>query len=70
VPVVGPLAASGLAFEYRDANGTVTANVNLVKTVLITLRGITDRTVSTGLGGTIGSVTDSLQVRVELRNSK
>jgi prepilin-type N-terminal cleavage/methylation domain-containing protein len=70
VPVVGPLAANGLNFEYRDKDGNPTADVNLVKSILITMWGITDRTVSTGLGGTIGNVTDSLQVRVELRNSK
>jgi prepilin-type N-terminal cleavage/methylation domain-containing protein len=70
VPVVGPLAANGLNLEYRDKDGNPTADVNLVKSILITMRGITDRTVSTGLGGTIGNVTDSLQVRVELRNSK
>lgn len=70
VPVVGPLAPGGLNFEYRKADGTTTTDVNLVKSILITMRGITDRTVSKGLGSALGTVTDSLQVRVELRNSK
>jgi prepilin-type N-terminal cleavage/methylation domain-containing protein len=70
VPVVGPLAANGLDLEYRDKDGFVTANVNNVKSIWITLRGITDRTVSTGLGSALNTIRDSLQVRVELRNSK
>jgi prepilin-type N-terminal cleavage/methylation domain-containing protein len=70
VPVIGPLAANGLNFEYRDKDGNVTADVNYVKSILITMWGITDRTVSTGLGSALGNVRDSLQVRVELRNSK
>jgi prepilin-type N-terminal cleavage/methylation domain-containing protein len=70
VPVVGPLAANGLALEYRDKDGNVTANVNNVKSIWITLRGITDRTVSTGLGSALNTIRDSLQVRVELRNTK
>ncbi len=70
VPVVGPLAPNGLTFEYWKADGTPTTNVNLVKTILITMWAISDRTVSTGLGSALGTVRDSLQVRVELRNSK
>lgn len=69
VPVVGPLDAGGLDMRYYDA-GSQTANVNLVKTIWITLRGITDRTVNTGVGSALGTVKDTLQVRVELRNSK
>ena len=70
IPVVGPLDAGGLALEYRDAGGNVTADVNQVKSIWITLRGITDRRVTSGVGSAITAITDTLQVRVELRNSK
>jgi len=70
VPVVGPLAPGGLAIEYFQANGNTTTDVNLVKSIRITMLGITDRSVSTDLGSTKNTITDTLQVRVELRNSK
>jgi len=70
VPVIGPLTGSGVEFEFRDASNSVTATPANVKTILVTLRGITDRTVATGLGSTLGNPTDSLQVRIQLRNSR
>lgn len=70
IPLVGPLDAGGLDMKYYDAAQAITANVNLVKSIWITLRGATDRRVNTGVGSTTGTVIDSLQVRVELRNSK
>jgi prepilin-type N-terminal cleavage/methylation domain-containing protein len=70
IPVIGPLAAGGVTFEYRDASDNVTATPENVKTILVVLRGITDRTVATGLGSTQGNPIDSLQVRIQLRNSR
>jgi prepilin-type N-terminal cleavage/methylation domain-containing protein len=70
VPVIGPLTGSGVEFEFRDASNSVTATPANVKTILVTLRGITDRTVATGLGSALGNPTDSLQVRIQLRNSR
>jgi prepilin-type N-terminal cleavage/methylation domain-containing protein len=75
VPAVGPLAAGGLDFKYYNGASppAITANVNLVKSIKITLWGVTDRAVSTGVGqalGTVASARDSLVMWVELRNSK
>ncbi|HEV8150624.1 MAG TPA: type II secretion system protein [Gemmatimonadales bacterium] len=70
IPVIGPLAAGGLTFEYRDAAGNLTGAPENVKSILVTLRGISDRTVATGLGSTQGNPTDSVQVRIQLRNSR
>jgi hypothetical protein len=70
VPVIGPLAANGLNFTYQDASGNTTAVTSAVKVVRITLVGVTDRRVNTGVGSALGTVVDTLQFRVQLRNSR
>lgn len=70
-PVLGPLVnGTGLAFQYLDKNGNATAVTNAMKTVRITVRGITDDAITTGGGsGTVAHVQDSLVSEVQLRNA-
>ena len=74
-PVVGPLSDSttgprGLTFQYlNNAGADASATPNNVRTVLVTLRGITDERVR-GSGAKAGKIdTLSLQTRVALRNT-
>ena len=74
-PVVGPLSDSttgprGLTFEYlNNAGADASATPNNVRTVLVTLRGITDERVrgSSAKAGKIDTL--SVQTRVALRNA-
>ena len=70
VPVVGPLTSTGLRFDYFAGDGSAAVLTSDVKAIRITLRGITDRTVSTGLGSALGNPSDSLKFQVQLRNSR
>jgi prepilin-type N-terminal cleavage/methylation domain-containing protein len=73
-PVLGPLsgtapADSGLALVYRDVNNNQTAVANDVRSIDVTLKGITDAPVRTKKANyaTIDSL--SLSTRVALRNT-
>jgi hypothetical protein len=70
IPVVGP--TSGLAFSYGASDGTesTTPVVTAVRNIRITLTGISERAVTTGVGSTVGSPTEALQIIVNLRNSR
>ena len=70
--VVGPIVDStavepGLEFTYLDRDGLVTANVKAIRTVEITLRGLTDQ--PTRSTGTYVVDTLELTTRVALRNT-
>jgi prepilin-type N-terminal cleavage/methylation domain-containing protein len=68
VPVVGPV--SGLEFKYYNGVPAETGLASDVKTIVVKLRGISATTVNTGMGSALGSLTDSIIVRVQLRNSR
>jgi type IV pilus assembly protein PilW len=70
-PVIGPLVdASGLAFEYLDKNGAATAVTGDIKSVRLTIRGITDQAiVMGGSSGSVQQVQDRLVSEVLLRNA-
>lgn len=70
VPVIGPLTTTGLSFSYFDGTDAITTVRSAVKTIVITLRGITAAQVNTGMGSALGHPTDSLVVRIQLRNSR
>ena len=70
IPVVGPLNGSGVAFTYYDISGATTSTLAEVASIEITLRGVTDRLVNVGVGSALATKTDSLSLRVQLRNSK
>ena len=71
-PVLGPLTdANGLAFEYLDAAGAATADLKSIKSIRVTVRGITDQAINGGNGssGAMSSVQDTLVTQVVLRNA-
>jgi hypothetical protein len=57
-------------FSYLGDNNWVAATPSTVKSIVVTLRGVTDRRVNTGVGSAQGTVSDSLQFRIQLRNSQ
>ena len=67
-PVLGPIAASGLQFEYFDNTGLVTADPTQVARIRITVIGRTHQAVSTA-GGQNEHVVDTLVTQVALRNN-
>jgi hypothetical protein len=69
-PMLGPLrAGNGLAFEYFNAAGATTADPKQVKSVRVTLRGLSDQKVVSGAGSRVADVSDSLVSQVVLRNA-
>ena len=69
-PVVGPITAGGLQFVYRDQVGAVTASPSAVRAIDLTVRSQTARQVSRIGGGGGSLLTDSLALRVLVRNSR
>jgi prepilin-type N-terminal cleavage/methylation domain-containing protein len=68
-PILGPLQANGLRLEYFDSLGAGTAVRGQIRSVRITLLGITDQKVNAGGGlGTPSEALDSLRTMVSLRN--
>jgi prepilin-type N-terminal cleavage/methylation domain-containing protein len=71
-PVLGPLTdAKGLALQYLDAAGNTTTDLHAIKSIRVTLRGITDQSINKGNGssGALSSVQDTLVTQVVLRNA-
>jgi prepilin-type N-terminal cleavage/methylation domain-containing protein len=69
-PVLGPLVDdNGFQLEYLDAGGAATANLTAIKSIRITIRGISDGAVNPGVEGILTHVQDSLVTQVALRNS-
>jgi prepilin-type N-terminal cleavage/methylation domain-containing protein len=69
-PVLGPLrSGDGLGFEYFMADGvTTTTDVKQVRSIQVTLRGLSDQAVVSGTG-TTNAVGDSIVTQVVLRNA-
>jgi prepilin-type N-terminal cleavage/methylation domain-containing protein len=70
-PVLGPLTAgNGFQLAYWNANNAATGVKEDVKSITVTVRGLSDQLVNTGTGGgTMAYAHDSLATRVLLRNS-
>jgi prepilin-type N-terminal cleavage/methylation domain-containing protein len=69
-PVLGPLAdGNGLQLEYLDAAGVATVDRTAIKSIRITIRGISDGAVNAGVEGSLTHVQDSLVSQVALRNA-
>jgi prepilin-type N-terminal cleavage/methylation domain-containing protein len=69
-PVLGPLVdGNGFQLEYLDAAGAITADKTAIKSIRITIRGISDGAVNPGVEGSPTYVQDSLVTQVALRNS-
>jgi prepilin-type N-terminal cleavage/methylation domain-containing protein len=73
-PLLGPLkdnnnAAPGLRFRYLDANGVETAALDKIKSIVLTVRGVTEQRISRGGGAYTAEGTDSLVTLISLRNA-
>jgi prepilin-type N-terminal cleavage/methylation domain-containing protein len=68
-PVLGPLTDDGFALEYLNAAGAATADLTAIKSVRLTVRGLTDAAVRAGGSGVIGHAQEALTTQVLLRNS-
>ncbi len=68
-PLVGPVTASGLEFEYRNASGAVVSDVRAIAAIEIHLRMPTAQIVRGPAGG-LGRSVDSLVTAVALRNNR
>ncbi len=69
-PVLGPLVdGNGFQLEYLNAAGAITADRTAIKSIRITIRGISDGAVNPGVEGSPTYVQDSLVTQVALRNS-
>jgi len=68
-PVLGPLVSgNGFALEYLDGNGVATADKTAIKSIRITVRGLTDELVRSS-GTYVGHPEEVLVSQVLLRNS-
>jgi prepilin-type N-terminal cleavage/methylation domain-containing protein len=68
-PVLGPLTEDGFGLEYLDSNGNETAVKEDIKSIRVTVRGLTEDAVRQGGSGVMGHPRDSLVTQVLLRNS-
>jgi prepilin-type N-terminal cleavage/methylation domain-containing protein len=69
-PLVGPLTSTGLLFKYYDGANAETTSLMAVKSIVLRLYGETDRQANQGLSNTVSLLTDSMTVRVQLRNGR
>jgi prepilin-type N-terminal cleavage/methylation domain-containing protein len=68
-PMLGPLTDDGFALVYLDAAGAETADLTAIKSVRLTVRGLTDGAVRAGGAGAMGHPEEALVTQVLLRNS-
>jgi prepilin-type N-terminal cleavage/methylation domain-containing protein len=68
-PVLGPLTSDGFGLEYLDSNGNETADKAAIKSIRLTVRGLTDDAVRAGGSGAMGHPEEELVTQVLLRNS-
>jgi prepilin-type N-terminal cleavage/methylation domain-containing protein len=69
-PVLGPLANdSGFVLTYLNGAGAVTADRTAIKSIQVTLRGLSEGAVNTGIEGGQARVQEALVSQILLRNS-
>lgn len=69
-PILGPIAANGFQLAYFDSMGVATATRPSVRTIQLTLIGMTERAVARGVNfGPNAILQDTLVTRVMLRNA-
>jgi prepilin-type N-terminal cleavage/methylation domain-containing protein len=68
-PVLGPLTDDGFGLQYFDSTGAVTVDKNAIKSIRITVQGLTDGAVRAGGTGAMGHPEETLATQVLLRNS-
>lgn len=69
-PLIGPVLANGLTFQYFDVNGNVTAVKSQVARIDITVRARTTSQVRSGGQAPARLVIDSITTSVALRNNR
>jgi hypothetical protein len=68
-PVLGPLTdGTGFRLEYLEGGGSATNDMTAVKSVRVTLRGISEAVMGPG-GGAPNPVEEELTTQVSLRNA-
>jgi prepilin-type N-terminal cleavage/methylation domain-containing protein len=68
-PVLGPLTDNGFELEYLGSDGNPTADETAIKSIRVTVRGLTDNAVRAGGSGAMGHPEEALVTQVLLRNS-
>jgi prepilin-type N-terminal cleavage/methylation domain-containing protein len=69
-PVLGPLAdGNGFLLEYLTAAAAVTTDPKAIKSIRVTLRGISDGAIHAGIAGSPTHVQEELVSQVALRNA-
>jgi prepilin-type N-terminal cleavage/methylation domain-containing protein len=68
-PVLGPLTGAGFGLEYLGSDGLPTADKTAIKSIRLTVRGVTDDEVRAGGSGAMGRPEEELVTQVLLRNS-
>jgi prepilin-type N-terminal cleavage/methylation domain-containing protein len=69
-PLLGPLAsANGIRFGFYDANGAVTAVLGNVKSIVVTVNGVSNVKVSSGGNTNNAYLADQVSTQVALRNA-
>lgn len=68
-PALGPITGTGLEFNFYNAAGAVTATRSEVRSIQITVRGQTDRTVRAAGQSPLAVAQESLVARITLRNA-
>ncbi len=67
--LLGPLTNNGFQLEYLNSAGNVTATLNAITSIRVTVRGLTDDAVRAGGTGALGHTQEALATQVLLRNS-
>jgi prepilin-type N-terminal cleavage/methylation domain-containing protein len=68
-PVLGPLTAAGFDLDYLDGVGNETADKSAIRSIRVSVRGLTDDAVRAGGFGALGRPQEGLVTQVLLRNS-
>ena len=67
--LLGPLTNNGFQLQYLNSAGNVTATLNAITAIRVTVRGLTDDAVRAGGTGALGHTQEVLATQVLLRNS-
>ena len=67
--LLGPLTNNGFQLQYLNSAGNVTATLNAITSIRVTVRGLTDDAVRAGGTGALGHTQEALATQVLLRNS-
>jgi prepilin-type N-terminal cleavage/methylation domain-containing protein len=69
-PLAGPLVTNGLDFDYMTPGNTAAGTVSDVGSIIMTLQAETDRAANRGISSTTQLLSDTVRVRVQLRNGR